>query len=85
MPVRQYQLPSGKVRVSTPGGVKAKAATPANATRQANLLRAVEHGWHPTGNPARDRLKKGHSLDGPGFTLHDASNVEQGKWNKRPS
>ena len=40
-------------RVSTPGGVKAKSTTKAKAMAQANLLRAVEHGWKPTGKPAR--------------------------------
>lgn len=42
-------------QVSTPGGVKAKSTTKAKAKRQANLLRAVEHGWKPTGQPARDK------------------------------
>ncbi|UCF13019.1 MAG: hypothetical protein JSW06_01870 [Thermoplasmatales archaeon] len=41
-------------RVSTPGGVKAKSTSAAKAKRQANLLRAVEHGWKPTGKPARN-------------------------------
>lgn len=45
-------------RVSTPGGVKAKHTTRAKARRQANLLRAVEHGWKPTGKPARDVLAR---------------------------
>lgn len=45
-------------RVSTPGGVKAKSTTKAKAQRQANLLRAVEHGWRPTGRPARDVLAR---------------------------
>ena len=49
MPVKTRKLPGGKVRVSTPGGVKSKATTPAKAKRQANLLRGVEHGWVPTG------------------------------------
>lgn len=53
MPVKKRRLPSGRVRVSTPGGVKAKATTPAKARRQANLLRGVEHGWKPTGKKAR--------------------------------
>jgi len=44
-------------RVSTPGGVKAKGTTKAKAGRLANLLRAVEHGWKPTGKPARDKQK----------------------------
>lgn len=58
MPVKQTKLKSGKVRVSTPGGVKAKSTTPAKAKRQANLLRAVEHGWIPTGKPARKSTRK---------------------------
>lgn len=59
-PVKTRRLPSGKVRVSTPGGVKSKATTPAKAKRQANLLRAVDKGWKPTGAKARDlRIKKG--------------------------
>lgn len=53
MPVKMTRLGGGKVRVSTPGGVKAKATTPTKAKRQANLLRGVEHGWKPTGKPAR--------------------------------
>ena len=52
MPVKITET-DGKVRVSTPGGVKAKATTPAKARRQANLLRGVEHGFKPTGKPAR--------------------------------
>ena len=36
-------------RVSTPGGVKAKKTSRLKALRQARLLRAVEHGWRPTG------------------------------------
>jgi len=44
-------------QVSTPGGVKAKGTTKKKAQRQANLLRAVEHGWKPTGKSARDARK----------------------------
>ena len=47
MPVRVRKLKNGRVRVSTPSGIKAKATTPARARRQARLLRAVEHGWKP--------------------------------------
>lgn len=54
MPVRTRELKSGKVQVRTPGGVKAKATTPAKAVRQKRLLDAVEHGWKPTGAPASD-------------------------------
>lgn len=44
-------------RVSTPGGVKAKSTTKEKAEAQANLLRGVEHGWKPTGAPARSKKK----------------------------
>jgi len=37
-------------KVSTPGGTKAKSTTKAKAQRQANLLRAIDHGWVPTGS-----------------------------------
>ena len=49
MPVTKRKLPSGLVRVSTPGGVNSKGSTPANAAAQERLLNAVEHGWKPTG------------------------------------
>ena len=56
MPVKTRKLPGGKVRVSTPGGVKAKATTPAKAKRQRRLLNAVEHGdWRPTGKPVKKK------------------------------
>lgn len=58
MPVKLKKVSGGKVRVSTPNGVKAKATTPAKAERQKHLLNAVEHGWKPTGAPARDKMKK---------------------------
>lgn len=45
-------------RVSTPRGVKAKHTTKAKAKAQANLLQGVEHGWKPTGKPARSKRKK---------------------------
>lgn len=53
MPVSIHKADGG-YRVSTPHGVHAKHATKANAKRQRNLLNAVEHGWEPTGAPARD-------------------------------
>jgi len=53
MPVHITHLKGGKVRVSTPGGVKAKSTTPSKAKHQANLLRGVEHGWKPTGKKSK--------------------------------
>lgn len=35
------------------GHVFAKHSTAANAKRQENLLRAIEHGWKPTGKGAK--------------------------------
>ena len=60
MPVKITKLLGGKARVSTPGGTKAKATTPAKAEAQKRLLNAVEHGWKPTGKPAEkaDKGKK---------------------------
>lgn len=58
MPVKLTKLKSGKVRVSTPGGVKSKGTTMENAQKQKTLLNAVEHGFKPTGAPAREKLKK---------------------------
>lgn len=47
----------GGYRVSTPHGVKAKHTTKANAERQKHLLNAVEHGWKPTGELARESVQ----------------------------
>jgi hypothetical protein len=62
MPVTKRKIGKGKnkgkVRVSTPGGVKAKATTPAKAAAQARLLNAVEHGFKPTGKKAKKRKSK---------------------------
>ena len=55
-PVKIRKVGKG-YRVSTPGGTKAKKTTKTKAKRQANLLRAVEHGWTPTGAPAKKRKK----------------------------
>ena len=40
-------------RVSTPGGVKAKKTSRRKAEAQRRLLQGIEHGWRPTGKPAR--------------------------------
>jgi hypothetical protein len=59
MPVKLEKEKGGKIRVSTPGGVKSKGTTMAKAKRQRNLINAVEHSdWRPTGEPARESLKK---------------------------
>ena len=59
MPVKIKSVGKGKVRVSTPNGVKAKATTPAKASAQKRLLNADDHGWKPTGeSPARDAIAK---------------------------
>ncbi|TRO53108.1 hypothetical protein E2P63_02715 [Candidatus Bathyarchaeota archaeon] len=49
----------GKVRVSSPHGVKSKATTPAKAEAQMRLLRAAEHSdWKPTGKKSKRKTKK---------------------------
>lgn len=55
MPIKITKL-DHKYKVTHGGKVSAKSTTKAKAERQANLLRAVEHGdWEPT----RSRKKKG--------------------------
>ena len=56
MPVKLRKLKSGKVRVSTPGGVKAKATTPAKAKAQARLLHAIEE--NPDFVPRKRKRRK---------------------------
>ena len=48
MPYKVQKLPSGKYRMSGPSGVHMKHGTAANAKKQLNLLRAIEHGWTST-------------------------------------
>jgi len=58
MPVKKTKLKGGKVRVSTPGGVKAKATTPAKASAQERLLNAIENNPDFKPRNARNRRKK---------------------------
>lgn len=55
MPVRVRKVDG--YRVSHGGKVSAKETTKKKAEAQANLLRGVEHGWKPTGKPARHKRK----------------------------
>jgi hypothetical protein len=50
MPVKVSKVKGG-VRVTTPGGVKAKRTTPAKAEKQRRLLEAIEH--DPTFKPRK--------------------------------
>ena len=43
MPVKIKKLKSGKVRVSTPNGIKSRSTTPEKAKAQERLLNALEH------------------------------------------
>jgi hypothetical protein len=52
MPVSLSKTASGKVRVSTPNGVKAKGTTMAKAKKQKRLLNAIDHGWIPRAKTA---------------------------------
>ena len=59
MPVKLTKV-GGKVRVSTPNGVKSRGTTPAKAQRQRNLLNAVEHdpSFKPYGARRSGRTRK---------------------------
>lgn len=49
MPVKIEKTSDGKVRVSTPNGVKAKSTSMEKAKRLERLLNAVEHSdWRPS-------------------------------------
>ena len=52
-PYEMAKLKSGKVRVSGPSGVHAKATSMKKAKSQMRLLHAVEHRFKPTGAPAK--------------------------------
>jgi phage gp16-like protein len=52
MPVKIRKVKGG-IRVSTPGGVKAKHTTMRKAKRQRRLLNAIDHGWKPSGKKGR--------------------------------
>lgn len=59
MPVKITKLKGGKVRVSTPGGVKSKSTSLRKAMAQKRLLYAVEKtGWKPTGKKPSAQSKK---------------------------
>lgn len=60
MPVRVRKV--NGYQVSTPGGTKAKRTTYQKAQRQASLLRAVEHGWRPTGKKSKRTYKRGSGI-----------------------
>ena len=55
MPVK-IQKTNGKYKVSTPNQTHAFGTTRKNAERQARLLRAIDHGWKPTGEPAKESV-----------------------------
>ena len=54
MPVSVRKVDGYQVR--TPNQVHAKHTTKTKAERQARLLRGIEHGWHPTGKPAKESV-----------------------------
>lgn len=51
MPVKVKKVDG--YRVTHGGKVSAKKTTKKKAEAQARLLRGIEHGWKPTGKPAR--------------------------------
>jgi hypothetical protein len=64
MPAKKRKLPSGKYQVSTPSEVHAKGTTKTKAEAQVRLLNAVEHGFKPTGKPAKHHsVSSGEFMD----------------------
>ena len=60
MPYKETKTGSGRYKVTSPNGVKAKSTSKAKADAQMRLLRGVEHGWHPTGGVSRGgKVRKG--------------------------
>jgi len=53
MPIKIRKNKDGSYTLHTPGGVKAKHTTKKKVEAQARLLRAVEHGWKPTGKKSK--------------------------------
>jgi hypothetical protein len=53
MPAKITPVGKGRVRVETPGGVKAKSTTPAKGKALKRLLDAVDHDWKPTGRKGK--------------------------------
>jgi hypothetical protein len=63
MPARVSKVKGG-YSVRTPGGTKAKKTTKKKAKAQQRLLNAIDHGWEPTGKPAKKkRRNKYEELD----------------------
>lgn len=50
MPVSVRKIGPNQYQVRTPSGVRAKNTTKSKARKQAKLLRAIDHGWQPTGH-----------------------------------
>lgn len=48
----------GKYQVRSPHGIKSRGTTKEKAERQTRLLRAVKHGWKPTGAPASESVSE---------------------------
>jgi len=49
-------------RTTWGGRTTAKRTTKRKAQSQLNLLRGIEHGWRPTGKPARAKRKYARAL-----------------------
>lgn len=62
MPYKTTSVGKGKVRVTGPGGVHAKATTPAKAAAQVRLLHGIEHGMKP--RTTREAMKEVHISGG---------------------
>lgn len=66
MPAKKIKNPDGSYKVVTPNAVHAKHTTEAKADAQARLINAVEHGWKPTGKPAKKKSKPHHGISPTG-------------------
>ncbi len=63
MPYTKTSVGKGKVKVTGPGGVHAKATTPAKAAAQIRLLHGVKHGMKP--RTTREAMREVHTEGNP--------------------
>ena len=69
MPYKEHKVKGG-YSVTSPHGTKAKHTTKEKADAQMRLLRAVEHGWKPTGK------KRGHEYSNKHAGAHALTQSE---------
>lgn len=69
-------------QVSHGGKVSAKGTTKKKAQAQANLLRGIEHGFEPTGRPARYKKGKKKGKSNPNGDFLEYVNSRKNKTRK---